>query len=528
MTNDGIQLRLGDILFAIKNRWKMILIFSLVGLILGGIATAVSYLQMNMSQDFEIRGALMTTSIQKDGKYVYGNNYPGMDDVRYATEITDEAVYVLKSEQVIKNAVENLGLIGVTGPDVRQVFTAYRVETTQVIEMKLLWRTGEEGMDIMDAIIKEANTMISGAMHAGELTVITEPYVKQAENRNVNLPVWGYLFALGFFAGIAAAISELILHPVLTNLKDVESVFGLETLGIIPKDDEFFNKRGVFVEGEPLPEAVEQNYSSTAYIIKNRLDSAGEKCFYVTSSETGEGKTTAASSLALSLSGMGKRVLLVDFDVKNPGIANMFLEKVDYSNTLNALYKGSILINEAILHVSPCLDIIPMILESTPVTIDSAVTEAIENEKEKYDYIIIDGPAIGESSEALSINQLTNYSIFVIRHGKTPLKAIENALDTVTKSGAYIIGCIVNADTSHQEIRRVRRKNKGKDQNSVQNEKPQNRTRKDKAAEKEEKKAAAAFMKDERSDETENPSDEDMVNAIIKYGLEGDAEDGRD
>ncbi|MFR4926547.1 MAG: hypothetical protein ACLUB3_01220 [Clostridium sp.] len=53
---------------------------------------------------------------------------------------------------------------------------------------------------------------------------------------------------MGFIMGAGMAMLELIMRPTLLNLKDVENVFGLETMGIIPNDQEYFRDGRVILE----------------------------------------------------------------------------------------------------------------------------------------------------------------------------------------------------------------------------------------------------------------------------------------
>ena len=66
-------------------------------------------------------------------------------------------------------------------------------------------------------------------------------------------------------------------------------------------------------------------FPSAAYILQNRLGLKDETCsFYVTSAEEGEGKSTVAANLAVQLSDMEKKVLLVDLNTRNPRLGSMF------------------------------------------------------------------------------------------------------------------------------------------------------------------------------------------------------------
>ena len=72
------------------------------------------------------------------------------------------------------------------------------------------------------------------------------------------------------------------------------------------------------------------------------------------------------ANLAIQLSDLEKHVLLIDFDMKNPTLGSLFLNKVEYEHSLNALYAGNITEKEAITSLTGYLDILPTVLEKAP------------------------------------------------------------------------------------------------------------------------------------------------------------------
>ena len=157
--------------------------------------------------------------------------------------------------------------------------------------------------------------------------------------------LWIIFSLLGLMAGVGMAVLELLMRPTLVNLKDVEDVLGLETLGNVPKDDGYFQKNTQLLSEKHRSDAeAVQNFASAAYILTNRFGTKEKQHrFYVTSAEDGEGKSTVAANLALQLSDMEKRTLLLDLNTRAPSLGGMFLRSVDYSRTLNALYKLSLI-----------------------------------------------------------------------------------------------------------------------------------------------------------------------------------------
>lgn len=98
----------------------------------------------------------------------------------------------------------------------------------------------------------------------------------------------------------------------------------------------------------------------------------------------------------------------------------MFLRSVDYSRTLNALYKGESAAQEAIVSLTGFLDLLPMVLERNAVPLDGTLFELLERIMEPYEYVVIDASSVGRSSDVLRLNKLANNVLFVVRYDATP------------------------------------------------------------------------------------------------------------
>ena len=188
-----------------------------------------------------------------------------------------------------------------------------------------------------------------------------------------------------------------------------------------------------------------QNFASAAHILINRFGTTAEPhWFYVTSAEDGEGKSTVAANLALQLSDMEKRTLLLDLNTRAPRLGGMFLQDLPYSRTLNALYKGESAEPEAVISLTGYLDLLPMVLEPDAVPLDAALFDFLKPIMEPYEYVIIDASSVGRSSDVLRLNKLADHALFVVRHDATPLSVIQDAIEKLNKSGVQLLGCVVN------------------------------------------------------------------------------------
>ena len=99
------------------------------------------------------------------------------------------------------------------------------------------------------------------------------------------------------------------------------------------------------------------------------------------------------------------------------------------------------------------MDLLPTVLERNAINLDSVLFDFIQQLSQNYDYIIIDGPAIEQSSDVLRLNQVAQAVLLVIRYDATPLPVIQDTIDQLDKSGIRILGCIVNASRTMHGFR---------------------------------------------------------------------------
>ena len=451
--NGVIRVRVSDLLFALQKRWMVIVALSLVGLTFGLILSAMTVVQ-NSYQSFNINGSFAITSKNMNGQYVGGYNAPNVNDFHLAEDMVDAVRYVLRSERVLNEVVNENELLGYTTAQIRNAITVTQYNSTQILEMRLTWRNAEEGLAVWRSILSHASDILPETLQLGSLEIINEPTaeligVVGGGNNKVVL-----LTLLGFAAGVGFAIVELLMHPTLNNVRDVETLFGLETIGVIPRDNAYYRRKdSIMTRSDVGNSLVVQNFSAAAYILRNRLGTRdGHQCFYVTSAIAGEGKTTVAANLAIQLSDMEHKVLLIDFDTRNPNLGALFLSKVDYEHSLNALYRGDVTADEAITTLSGYLDILPSVLEHNAINVDNMLIELVEDLKKRYEYVIMDAPPVGIVSGTLSLNQVADSVLFVIGYDESSLPEIQSSLEKLDKSGTRVLGCVVNAVTSGRAL----------------------------------------------------------------------------
>lgn len=189
---------------------------------------------------------------------------------------------------------------------------------------------------------------------------------------------------------------------------------------------------------------------SEAYrTIRTNLRFAGAdkplKFIGVTSSIPSEGKSTTISNLAVVMAMDGKRVLLIDCDMRKPMIHRIF--ELPNRGLTNCMAVGSPLQDMIKKEVSPNLDILP----SGPVPpnpsemIGSAkMTELLKQAGEGYDYVLIDLPPVLPVTDAALMSSKVDGMVLVVGSGDVTPEEGKHVKEQLDQAGAHMVGVILN------------------------------------------------------------------------------------
>ncbi|MCJ7695274.1 MAG: polysaccharide biosynthesis tyrosine autokinase [Anaerolineaceae bacterium] len=250
-------------------------------------------------------------------------------------------------------------------------------------------------------------------------------------------------------AGIAFLVEYL--DDTIKTPDDVKNALGLTVIGLVA---EFQSNQikgskeqqsGMFVANQPRSPVSEAFRALRTNLEFSSIDRP-LKTILVTSSGEGEGKTTIASNLAVILAHGGKKVLLVDADLRRPKVHQQF----DIPNRagLSDLVRGRMDVTsvtqtlESIkrLHIIPSGSLPP---DPAELLGSSKMTTIIEGLKKNYDIVVIDSPPM-LVSDAQILSSRIDGIIFVVRPGKTHTGAAISPLDELKRIKAKVLGVVLN------------------------------------------------------------------------------------
>jgi uncharacterized protein involved in exopolysaccharide biosynthesis/cellulose biosynthesis protein BcsQ len=246
------------------------------------------------------------------------------------------------------------------------------------------------------------------------------------------------LIAFSAFGGAIAAFLER-MDRTLRSERDIVDVLGVSCIGLVPNIPPIYRHRRIAHLFNGISSAYGQAIDSiAAATLQPAGPSVEPMVILVTSSVPGEGKTTLATSLAACAARLGRRVLLVDRDLKDPSSSAAF-EMVADENACHPLPQRHIGVGPiGRIPVLEC-DYLPVRrtgADQPSLVAAQKVVEICQRLRESYDCVIIDGPP-AFATEARLLSTVADKVIFAVRWGSTRREVAGNALQQLRHSNRF-------------------------------------------------------------------------------------------
>ena len=240
--------------------------------------------------------------------------------------------------------------------------------------------------------------------------------------------------------------SNTVIEP--SNLEKL-NIPVLATLPSVKKIDKGYHLSQIFIED------VNSEFSESIRTLRTLLVAKYQKnkSILLSSTYSGEGKTTIALNTALAFSKIGK-VLLIETDIRRPSVLSKTNQSEDAPKVgFSDIIQGSVNLSECIMKL-PGSGIEVMTSgtrrsDLTDLTTTKKLKTFLDILKKKYDYVIIDTPPIQPVSDTLFISQATDHNLLIVRSNVTKILGVKSVLKKLSNVQVKIDGLIFNdLDTS--------------------------------------------------------------------------------
>ena len=260
------------------------------------------------------------------------------------------------------------------------------------------------------------------------------------------------MFYLMSFLGLYSLLAYFEFHSntvVEPSNLDILNIPVLATLPSVKKLDKGFHLSQLFIED------VNAEFSESIRSLRTLLIAKFQKkkTLLISSTYSGEGKTTIALNTALAFSKIGK-VILIETDIRRPSVLNIISKTEEVKKPgFSDIIQGNVNFSDTLTDL-PGTEVKLMTSgtrrsDLTDLTTPEKLKEFFDSLKEIYDYIILDTPPIQPVSDTLFISQATDHNILIARSNVTKIAGIKSAIKKLKNVNVKIDGLIFNdLDTS--------------------------------------------------------------------------------
>src|SRR6267143_2027982 len=406
-----------------------------------------------------------------DASTQYGPNFPKVQ--RLQSQLKEFDVSIDKEKKAVMARLQSEYLEARQREQLlSQALDQQKTEVNQMsermVQYSILKREAEANKALYDGLLtklKEAG--ISAGLRSSNIRVVDPAMVptypaRPAKTRNIALS-----FVIGLVGGIGLALLREYMDNTVKSPDDIEALVRLPSLAVVPAFSESNGDRprskllkGASTNGhdqriELVAQHLPKSQMSEAFralrtsLLLSQADHPPQ-VILVTSALPREGKTTAAANLAVTLAQLGDRTLLVDADLRKPGIGRLLsLGSGKYAGLSSYLAGVSSLDLVTIQHPAiPNLSAIPTgPLPPNPADLLSShkLTEAIAELRTKFKFIVIDSPPIMAATDAVILSVQTDGVLLVVRSGETPKDAFTRTRDLLSSVKCRILDVVLNA-----------------------------------------------------------------------------------
>jgi tyrosine-protein kinase Etk/Wzc len=261
-------------------------------------------------------------------------------------------------------------------------------------------------------------------------------------------PKKSFIYILGFIAGLIVPVILIFGQELLnTSIKTKEEILSVTNVPVIGEISHNSSEDNLIVANQSRS-AISEQFRALRTNLSFYLKSESEKIILLTSSMSGEGKSFTAINLGNILALAGKKVLLMELDLRKPGLSAKLGVRNDmgFSNfTISPSIKMADIVKP--LSINKNMFIIssgPLPPNPAETLMNEHVPNLIEELKREFDYIIMDAPPVGIIADAQLLSRYADVTLYLVRQKITQKDQLEIVDDLYRTGKMKNLGIVVN------------------------------------------------------------------------------------
>ncbi|MEB8432242.1 polysaccharide biosynthesis tyrosine autokinase [Cocleimonas sp. KMM 6892] len=316
------------------------------------------------------------------------------------------------------------------------------------VDYNNLKREVESSSKVYNSLLQRREEVsVASAANTSSISIV-EPAVLPV-NKYRPRPKMNIMLGLvsGLILGLAFAFLRESLDQSIKSSDDLEKVTGLPVLGMIPRVTKSSMKKQLDLIAHKVPHSpAAEAYRILATNIRLMFNNESEHVMLITSIHSGEGKSTTATNIACSYAQMGKKVLLVDADIRNASIHTKL--EINNKRGLSHYLKGE----SDLVGITQPVKSIPGLYAITAGDYEIDPVSLLSHERMSYlttqgstifDYVIIDAPPITGFADTLVLSSLATSTLIVAQEDNLEARTIKNVLGQLRRVKNNVSGFLL-------------------------------------------------------------------------------------
>lgn len=434
-----------DLLTILDDMWKGFKRYGIFLLLLAIVCSGALYIRARRSYvPMYASSATFTVSSASDGLYVSSSYYNRVT----AAQMAKTFPYILTSGLLYKTVAEDLGLDSVPG-----TITAEVMSGTNLFTIKVVSADAEMSYTILDSVIRNYPSVAEYVIGRTQMEMLDITDIPETAS---NLPNFKRSALKGLLLGLGLDLMLLLLYAVsrktIRSEEDLKKALNVECICAIPQIAFKKRSRKYRRDVSIYNSKISQSFIEAVRVLRARIEKEmarqNYKTLLVTSAAPGEGKSTIAANAAMALAMSGRRVALVDCDLRSPSVRSVLNMPdkngpgvVDYLKD-EAQFQDVFIYNEKYkMYVvpggEPC--------DNASEIIDTPrMEQLIARLKEEVEYVILDTAPVGMLTDTAVLANVVETALFVVKQDYMVQDVIIEGISQLAESGIMLAGCILN------------------------------------------------------------------------------------
>lgn len=422
----------------VRSRWIVIIAFALIGLI-GGAAYALI-----APRQYEAEAELFVSAsgIDNTSDLAQGGTFSQQQARNYSAIATKELVLapVISSLKLSESVSGLARKVSATVPLNTSIIS---ITVTDSSPERAARTANAIATSLVDTVIK-----LVPKKSDGTTPVRLEPVQNATAPANPSAPNSRISLLLGLLAGLVVGLVLIILREIAsTRVRSTDQIHEITDAPVLATVvNDFSAARAPLLQPDLHDTVRAEEFRQLRTNLLSAHDDRSQRVVLVTSSVPREGKSVTASNLAIALAATGKKVILVDADLRTPSIAGLF--ELEAEVGLSDVLAGNAQLGDAVqpwgtttLSILPAGSISANASELVGSSASDALIAALAG---GYDFVVIDSPALVPVTDAAVLARVVGSALLVVGAGRVETRELRRSLELLTTADAALLGTVFN------------------------------------------------------------------------------------